>query len=96
MMRSRVIEEEQRPVKIDLKYLCPNDPNRQKIIDAGGMVLPEDGPLHQSGWITDQKNVESKHRTFSNGREVEFTTTHQTANHICQTCGGVTFLDKYQ
>jgi hypothetical protein len=88
--------EEPKLVKIDLKNLCPNDPNFKKITEAGGWVLPEDGPQHQSGWITDQKTVEQKKRTFSNGREVEFVVQHQTAKRICQKCGGETILDPYE
>jgi hypothetical protein len=88
--------EEPKLVKIDTKYLCPNDPNRAKILEAGGMVLPDDGPVHQGGWIVDQKTVEQKKRTFSNGREVEFVVQHQTAKRICQRCGGETILDPYE
>lgn len=83
------------PVKIDLRTLCPNDPNRQKIIDAGGVVLPKDAPLHAAGWIVDQKTVTQKKRTFRDGREVEFNVEHMTARRVCQRCGGETILDPY-
>ena len=88
-------EDDEDPVKVDLRYLCPNDPNREKIIAAGGVVLPKDGPLHDTGWIVDQKTVETKHRAFKNGREVEFETQHMTAKRVCQKCGGETVIDPY-
>ena len=88
--------EEAQPVKIDLKYLCPKDPNRDKILKADGMVLPEDGPTHLSGFITDIKNVTEKKRTFVNGRQLEFEVVHQTAVWICQTDGSKIELDPYQ
>lgn len=85
------------PVKIDFVYLCPGDPHYQKIIDQGGMVLPEDGPTHRNGWITKVESVSRKHQTFGqNGRPIEFETTHQVAVWKCQTCGAEKTLDPYQ
>jgi hypothetical protein len=84
------------PVKISLKYLCPKDPNHDKLVDANGLVMPEDGPVHTLGWITDIKNVVQKHRTFNqDGKEVQFTSTHQTATWKCQTCGSELNVDPY-
>lgn len=87
-----------KPVKVDMTYLCPKDPNREKIIKAGGVVLPDDGPQHLRGWITDQKNIPAKHRTFdpNTGKQVEFTTYHSTATWICQTDGSEIHLDPYR
>jgi len=90
--------EEPKPVKIDLTYLCPNDPNREKIIEAGGFVLPEDGPQHLGGYITKIEIVEEKKYTYDpNGRRIEFPIKHQTAVWVCQTkgCDGQITIDPY-
>lgn len=86
---------EDTPVKIDLRTVCPNDPNRQKIVEAGGVVLPKDGPQHQAGWFEDQRVIQEKKRTFREGREVEFTVDRMTAVRVCQRCGSRTLMDPY-
>lgn len=96
MTKTREIETE-KPVKVDLTYLCPNDPNRAKIIEANGVVLPEDGPTHLGGYLTDIKNVEKKKQTFAaDGRHIEFPVVHQTALWTCSTCGAEVKLDPYR
>jgi len=90
--------EEPKPVKIDLTRLCPNDPNYDKIIEAGGVVLPEDGPQHLSGYMTKTENVEEKRYTYDpNGRRIEFPVFHQTSVWICQAkgCDGKRLIDPY-
>jgi hypothetical protein len=88
--------EEPKLVKIDLRNLCPNDPNFKKITEAGGWVLPEDGPQHQGGWFTEQKVVQEEKITYTaEGRQVKFMVDHMTAVRVCQRCGGKTFLDPY-
>lgn len=85
------------PVKVDLTYLCPKDPQRQKIMDAEGVVMPEDGPQHLAGFITDIRNVAKKHRTMgADGREIQFEAIHQTATWICATDGSEIKLDPYR
>jgi hypothetical protein len=84
-----------KPVKVDLKYLCPKDPNYKKLIDSHGVVMIEDGPVHTLGWITTIENVDKKHRTFNQGREVEWVSTHQRATWKCQECGAEKEIDPY-
>lgn len=84
------------PVNIALTTLCPKDPNRDKILEAGGVVMPEDGPTHLGGFITDIRNVAKKHRTMGpDGRQIEFEAIHQTATWICATDGSEIKLDPY-
>jgi len=86
-----------KPVKVDTTYLCPKDPNRDKILDANGVVMPDDGPLHLSGFITDIRNVAKKHRTIGpDGRQLEFEAIHQTATWICSVDGSEIKLDPYR
>jgi hypothetical protein len=85
-----------RPVTVDLKYLCPKDPNFKAITEAEGVVMPAEGPTHLNGWITDIKNTLKKHRTFNQeGKEIEFTSTHTSATWKCQTCGAEKNVDPY-
>lgn len=85
------------PIKVDLTYLCPNDPNRAKVLASNGLVLPVDAPVHTSGFITDTKAVEKKHQTFGpDGRRMEFNATHMTATWICATCNAEIKLDPYR
>lgn len=84
------------PVKVDTTYLCPKDPNRQKVLDNDGVVLPEDGPLHLNGWITKIENVSRKHQTFGpDGRPIQFESIHQVATWKCQQDGSELTLDPY-
>lgn len=90
--------EEPKPVKVDLTYLCPNDPNRDKIIEAGGIVMPEDGPLHLGGYIAKTEDVEEKKYTYDpQGRRIEYKITHKIAFWVCQTtgCDGKLTIDPY-
>lgn len=84
------------PVQVSLKYLCPKDPNHDILVNNNGLVMPEHGPVHTLGWITDIKNVIRKHRTMNqDGKEVQFTSTHQTATWKCQQCGSEVNVDPY-
>ena len=90
--------EEPKPVKVDLTYLCPNDPNRDKIIEGGGVVMPEDGPQHQSGYIVKTEDVEEKKYTYDpQGRRIEFKVMHKIAFWVCQSkgCDGKLTIDPY-
>jgi hypothetical protein len=91
-------EQIQEPIiRVDTRTLCPNDPNLQKILDANGMVSPKDGPVHQGGWVVDQRMVEQRKRSSGpDGREFEFTVRHMVAKRVCQKCGGETILDPYE
>lgn len=85
------------PVKVDMTYLCPKDPNREKVLAAGGVVMPEDAPVHLAGYITDIQNVPEKKFTFGpDGRRIQFEVMHRTAKWICGTDGSTIDLDPYQ
>ncbi len=96
MTRTRDIEEVE-PVKVDLTYLCPKDPNRDKILKADGVVMPEDGPVHLGGYITDIRYTMEKKYTFAqDGRRMEFEVPHKSAKWICSTCASEINLDPYK
>lgn len=90
------------PVKVDLTYLCPKDPQNKSLTEAANgekfaIVMPDDGPKHLSGFITDIRNVAKKHRTMGpEGREIQFEAIHQTATWICATDGSEIKLDPYR
>lgn len=92
--------EELKPVKVDLTYLCPNDPNRESILKAAGgetsvMLLPDDGPQHLGGYITDIKFSPEKKRTFVEGKPFQFEVQRKSALWTCSTCGAEVKLDPY-
>lgn len=85
-----------KPVQVDLKYLCPNDPNRKKLEENNGLVLPEFAPQHTFGWFLKIEQVQKKHRTFGqDGKEIEFTSTHMIAIWKCQHCLAEKNIDPY-
>ena len=89
-------DEEFEPVKIDTKYLCEGDPNYKKITEADGWVNEEkESPTHLNGWMLTIVNVDKKHKTFVDGRQIEFVNTHQKGEWKCQTCGKVKEIDPY-
>ncbi len=83
------------PVKVDMTYLCSKDPNREKIIKADGVVMPDDGPKHLGGYITDIAYTDEKKRTFVEGRQTEFVVKRKSAKWICSTCGSEKTIDPY-
>jgi hypothetical protein len=84
------------PVKVDTTYLCPKDPNRQKVLSQNGFVMPDDGPLHLNGWITKIEHVKSQHNGVGpDGRPFVFETTHMVATWKCQQDGSTLTLDPY-
>lgn len=89
--------EEPKPVKVDLTYLCPKDPNRKKILEANGVVMPDDEPQHKGGYITDIRFTPEKKRTYdATGRQIEFNVQRKSATWICSTCGSEIKLDPYK
>jgi len=108
MTKTRELDETPKPVRVDITTLCPNDPNRAKIMagaiptppDADptrryAMVLPEDDLIHKSGYLTDPRDAESKHQTIVNGRPMQFVNRQRSMLWTCQTCGAEVRIDKY-
>ena len=107
-MAKAVLEETAKPVRIDITTLCPNDPNRDVILDAAipnppgsdptrryAMVLPENDMLHKEGFLTDPRDAESKHQTIVSGRPMQFKNLQRSMLWTCQTCGGEVRIEKY-
>jgi hypothetical protein len=90
-------QDEFKPTFVDMTYLCPKDPNYQKIKDAEGWVETADGaPTHLGGFITDIKYTDEKKRTYAqDGRQIEFVVKHKSAKWTCSTCGSEKVLDPY-
>lgn len=98
MTKTRELEED-KPVKVSLTYLCPNDPNRAKILEAEGVVMPADGPQHLGGYIVDIRNEEQKKWIVGpDGKNMLVPIVHQTARWLCSAanCGGEIKLDPYR
>lgn len=89
------------PVRIDTTYLCPKDPNREKVLAATiegtkyAMVLPKDAPKHESGWFVRPEVTSTKHRAFVDGKQMEFENTYTKNVWKCQTDGSEIPVERY-
>ena len=91
-------EDEFKPTFVDMTYLCPKDPNYQKIKDAEGWVATTaDAPTHLGGFITDIQFRPKKHNIVGpDGRPMQFETQEKSAVWVCAKDGSEVKLDPYK